>query len=206
MRSHPLQFIPTPSAKEQGITFHPGIGIAYVTKIRSRHSEPVDRALVSRNSVPGPKFTAENSPRSVCISTPIVIPVGYDADICSPDDRNRLQGPNSESALPPGRHKVAFGDFRSGAQIPLRERGACVLVHRLSYPLGTTRLFVRPVIGTAREAPIQNRHFDPVGTRLHLEIFDPAPKFLSESVVAGCRYHRIRTPLRPNEYNFPLSY
>ncbi|MQM22498.1 hypothetical protein Taro_055551 [Colocasia esculenta] len=64
--SHPLWFIPTPSAKELGITFHTGIGIAYVTTIRNRHSETVDRALVSRNSVPGPKFPRErgqNPPR-----------------------------------------------------------------------------------------------------------------------------------------------
>ncbi|MQM19525.1 hypothetical protein Taro_052533 [Colocasia esculenta] len=54
--SHPLRFIPTPSAKELGITFRLGIGIAYVTTIQNRHSETVDRALVSWNSVPGPKF------------------------------------------------------------------------------------------------------------------------------------------------------
>ncbi|MQM17450.1 hypothetical protein Taro_050422 [Colocasia esculenta] len=45
--SHPLRFIPTPSAKELGITFRTGIGIAYVTTIRNRHSETVDKALVS---------------------------------------------------------------------------------------------------------------------------------------------------------------
>ncbi|MQL72309.1 hypothetical protein Taro_004650 [Colocasia esculenta] len=54
--SHPLRFIPTPSAKELGITFRTGVGIAYVTTIRNRHSETVDRVLVSRNSVPGPKY------------------------------------------------------------------------------------------------------------------------------------------------------
>ncbi|MQL81454.1 hypothetical protein Taro_013936 [Colocasia esculenta] len=43
-------------AKELGITFRPGIGIAYVTTIRNRHFETVDRALVSRNSVMEPKF------------------------------------------------------------------------------------------------------------------------------------------------------
>ncbi|MQL82667.1 hypothetical protein Taro_015150, partial [Colocasia esculenta] len=58
--SHPLRFIPTPSAKELGITFRTGIGIAYVTTIRNRHSEMVDRALVSRNSVSGPKFPPEH--------------------------------------------------------------------------------------------------------------------------------------------------
>ncbi|MQL95071.1 hypothetical protein Taro_027751 [Colocasia esculenta] len=69
--SHPLRFIPTPSAKELGITFHTGIRIAYVTTIRNRHFETVDKALVSRNSVPQPK-----SPPSVCTSTPTAVPSG----------------------------------------------------------------------------------------------------------------------------------
>ncbi|MQM10605.1 hypothetical protein Taro_043499 [Colocasia esculenta] len=43
-------------AKELDITFRMGIRIAYVTTIRNRHSETVDRELVSRNSIPGPKF------------------------------------------------------------------------------------------------------------------------------------------------------
>ncbi|MQL75140.1 hypothetical protein Taro_007537, partial [Colocasia esculenta] len=79
--------IVTPSAKELGITFRPDIGIAYVTTIRNRHSKTVDRALISQNSVSGPKFL----------------------------------------------------------------HGACVLVHRLSYPLGRAWIFVRPAIRTARE-------------------------------------------------------
>ncbi|MQM03229.1 hypothetical protein Taro_036002, partial [Colocasia esculenta] len=74
----------------------PGRRITYVTTIRNRHFETIDRALVSQNSVSRPKF----------------------------------------------------------------HRGACVLVHRLSYPLGRMRIFVRPTIGTARDALIQNRHFD----------------------------------------------
>ncbi|MQM17041.1 hypothetical protein Taro_050006 [Colocasia esculenta] len=52
----PLPFIPTPSAKELARTFRPGIGISYVTTIRNRHSETVDRALVLWDSVPSPKF------------------------------------------------------------------------------------------------------------------------------------------------------
>ncbi|MQL72292.1 hypothetical protein Taro_004649 [Colocasia esculenta] len=51
--------IVTPYAIELDITFRTGIGIAYVTTIRNRHSETVDKALVSRNSVPGPKFPPE---------------------------------------------------------------------------------------------------------------------------------------------------
>ncbi|MQL90973.1 hypothetical protein Taro_023572 [Colocasia esculenta] len=58
-------------------------------------------------------------------------------------------------------------EFHSRAEIL---RVACVLVHRLSYPLGRTRIFVRPAIGTARKAPIQNRHFDP-------PTISPIPRF-----------------------------
>ncbi|MQM05826.1 hypothetical protein Taro_038647 [Colocasia esculenta] len=54
---------------------------------------------------------------------------------------------------------------------------ACVLVQRLSYPLGRTWIFVCPEIRTARKAPIQNRHFDAIGKRSHSEISGLAPKF-----------------------------
>ncbi|MQM23712.1 hypothetical protein Taro_056778 [Colocasia esculenta] len=63
--SHSLRFFTTPSAKELGITFRTGIRIAYVTTIRNRHSETVDKALVSRNSVPGPKFPPELATPSI---------------------------------------------------------------------------------------------------------------------------------------------
>ncbi|MQL93938.1 hypothetical protein Taro_026592, partial [Colocasia esculenta] len=76
-----------------------------------------------------------------------------------PRHRNRLCDHNSESALRVGRQGAGFAEFHSGAKI---HRGACVLVHRLSYPLGTKRIFVHSVIGTTRKAPIQNRLFDPV--------------------------------------------
>ncbi|MQM04692.1 hypothetical protein Taro_037488 [Colocasia esculenta] len=45
---------------------------------------------------------------------------------------------------------------------PKFHHGACVLVHRLSYPLGKTQIFVRAAIRTARESPIRNRNFEPV--------------------------------------------
>ncbi|MQL69925.1 hypothetical protein Taro_002221 [Colocasia esculenta] len=48
-------------AKELGITFRRSIGIAYVTTIRNRHSETVDKALVSQNSFPGPKSPPERT-------------------------------------------------------------------------------------------------------------------------------------------------
>ncbi|MQL85609.1 hypothetical protein Taro_018141 [Colocasia esculenta] len=89
---------------------------------------------------------------------------------------------------------------------PKFHRRACVLVHRLSYPLGKTQIFFSVAIGTTRESPIRNRHFDPAGTRSDLEISGPTPKFLSGRVVAGCRFDRIRTPIRSNEHNFSLGY
>ncbi|MQM16219.1 hypothetical protein Taro_049170 [Colocasia esculenta] len=73
-------------------------------------------------------------------------------------------------------------------------------------PSGRTWIFIRPGVGTAREAPIKNRHFDPVGKWSHSKISGPAPKFLSGSAVASCRCDRIRTPLRSNGHNFSLGY
>ncbi|MQL95130.1 hypothetical protein Taro_027790, partial [Colocasia esculenta] len=67
---------------------------------------------------------------------------------------------------------------------PKLHRRACVLVYRLSYPLGKTQIFFRAVIGTARESPIRNRYFNPFGTRLDSGISGPAPKFLSGSNVS----------------------
>ncbi|MQM23861.1 hypothetical protein Taro_056931 [Colocasia esculenta] len=101
----------------------------------------VDKAMVSRNSVRG-----QNSPRSVCTSTPTAV------------------------------------------------------------PSGRMRIFIRLGVGTARESPIQNRHFDPVGKWSHSEISGLAPKFLSGSADAGCRCDRIRTPLRSNMHNISLGY
>ncbi|MQL82922.1 hypothetical protein Taro_015398 [Colocasia esculenta] len=50
--SLPLRFIPSPSAKELCITFRMGIRIAYVTKIRNRHSETVEIPFRGQNSPP----------------------------------------------------------------------------------------------------------------------------------------------------------
>ncbi|MQL82266.1 hypothetical protein Taro_014735 [Colocasia esculenta] len=40
-------------------------------------------------------------------------------------------------------------------------------------PYGQTQIFIRPGVGTAREAPIQNRHFDTVGKRSDSKISSP---------------------------------
>ncbi|MQM07687.1 hypothetical protein Taro_040533 [Colocasia esculenta] len=124
--SHPFRIILTPSATELAITFRSGIEIAYVSTIRNRHSETVDRTLDSWNFMLGPKF----------------------------------------------------------------HLGACVLVHRLSYPLGKKRIFVRTAIRTACESPIQNRHFDPVGTRfsccnVSLDHVNPGQSNHTESACHG---------------------
>ncbi|MQM03483.1 hypothetical protein Taro_036271 [Colocasia esculenta] len=79
------------------------------------------------------------------------------------------------------------------------DRKLCSTWHE-NYSPGETRIFARSANGTAREAPIQNWHFDPVSTRPHSTISDSAQKFLSGSVVAGRRCARIRTPLRSNRY------
>ncbi|MQL82899.1 hypothetical protein Taro_015392 [Colocasia esculenta] len=84
-----------------------------------------------------------------------------------PRHRNRLCDHNSESAFRDGRLGASFAEFRSGAEIPLLS--VCTSTP-IVVPLGRTRIFVRPAIGTAREAPIRNRHFDPVGTRSNSEI------------------------------------
>ncbi|MQM21847.1 hypothetical protein Taro_054892 [Colocasia esculenta] len=344
--SHPLRFIPTPSAKELGITFRTGVGIAYVTTIRNRHSETVDSALVSRNSIPGtkfppgacvlvhrlpippvrrgylfargsepparPQFRIGTSTRSVngriwrfsvrrpnsspgarsraadaiayghpiakkgktfrsvigiayktpirnrhsealdaallplavrrrfgvenlrfalrncdssrrshlfqgflAVATPSISRTAGGAhtrsrpvtaigshvrlDARSPPQnfphgrRNRLCDHNSESALRDGRQRAGFAEFHSVDKIPTWS--VCTSTPTADTS-GQTRIFIRQGVGSTREAPIQNRHFDPLGKWSHLEIFGPAPKFLSGSAVAGCRSDRIRTPLR----------
>ncbi|MQM04447.1 hypothetical protein Taro_037254 [Colocasia esculenta] len=114
--SHPLEFIPTPSAKELGITFRTGIGIGYVTTIRNRHSETVDKALVSRNSVPGPKFPPRASDSLDCA--------------------NPWRSPHAE---PPSHIDRKSCSTRREISSP-----ACVLVHRLPYPaVGRAYLFDR---------------------------------------------------------------
>ncbi|MQM22640.1 hypothetical protein Taro_055694 [Colocasia esculenta] len=197
--SHPLRFIPTPSSKELGITFRTGIGIAYVTTIRNRHSETVDMALVSRNSVLEQKF-----PRSVCTSTPTAVTLRSDADIYSPGVATPSITRIAGGAHTRSRPATAIG---SRVQLDVRSPPQSVCISTpIAVPSGRTRIFIRPGVGTAREAPIQNRHFDPIGKRTHSEISRPVPKFLSGSAVAGCRCDRIRTPLRSNRHNFSLGY
>ncbi|MQM23586.1 hypothetical protein Taro_056652 [Colocasia esculenta] len=48
----PSGLLPPPSPEEMGITFRPVIRITYVTTLRNRLSEPVEKTPVSRNSEP----------------------------------------------------------------------------------------------------------------------------------------------------------
>ncbi|MQL96473.1 hypothetical protein Taro_029166, partial [Colocasia esculenta] len=79
-----------------------------------------------------------------------------------PEYRNSLCDHNSESTLRDGRQGAGFYEFRFGAEIG--PRNVCTSTPIVE-PLGSMRIFVRPAIGTAREAPIRNQHFDPVRTR-----------------------------------------
>ncbi|MQL77118.1 hypothetical protein Taro_009536, partial [Colocasia esculenta] len=75
---------------------------------------------------------------------------------------------------------------------PKFHHGACVLIHRLSYPFGKMWIFIRAVIRTARETPIWNRHFDSAGIRtLVLLNFMPGPKFHRGAYVL---IHRLSYP------------
>ncbi|MQL85907.1 hypothetical protein Taro_018439 [Colocasia esculenta] len=51
----------------------------------------------------------------------------------------------------------------------------------------------------------RNRHFDPVGSRSHSEIYGPAPKFHSGSVVAGCRCDAYKHPFAQTGITFRSS-
>ncbi|MQM05739.1 hypothetical protein Taro_038556 [Colocasia esculenta] len=104
---------------------------------QNRHSKTVDKALVSRDSVPGPKFH-RGAAKELGITFRPGIGIAYVTTI-----RNRHSETVDRALV--SRDSVLGPKFR---------RGACVLVHRLSYPSGRTRIFVRPGIETAREAPI----------------------------------------------------
>ncbi|MQM07713.1 hypothetical protein Taro_040551 [Colocasia esculenta] len=70
---------------------------------------------------------------------------------------------NSESAFRDGRQDAGIAEFRSEAEIP--PRSVCTSTP-IAHPFGQMKIFLRLAIRTAREAPIRNRHFDPVSTRL----------------------------------------
>ncbi|MQM22889.1 hypothetical protein Taro_055948, partial [Colocasia esculenta] len=148
MRSHPVTAIET---KELGITFHTGIGIAYVTTIQNRHSETVDRALVLRNSVPGPKFPPGALHR---LSYP---PVG----------RRYLFARGSE---PPARPQFRIGTStrsvnghirRFSVRLPNSSSGArSQAADAIAYGhrFAQTGITFRSFIGIAYKIPIRNRH------------------------------------------------
>ncbi|MQL87275.1 hypothetical protein Taro_019821, partial [Colocasia esculenta] len=84
--------------------------------------------------------------------------------------RNCLCDHNSELALRDGRKRAGFVEFRSEAKIP--PQSVCTSTPT-TVPSGRTRIFIRPEVGTAREAPIQNWHFDPRLPRLRESLAEP---------------------------------
>ncbi|MQL88263.1 hypothetical protein Taro_020815 [Colocasia esculenta] len=152
-------------AKELGITFRTGIGIAYVTTIRNRHSETVDRALVSWNSVLGPKFP----PKRVYYYTDCRT-LRSDVDIYSLEGRIRLRGPNSESALRPDRSDSL--DYANRWRSPHAEPAShsdwksCSTRCEISSPAKELGITFRTGIGIAYVTTIRNRHSETVDRAL----------------------------------------
>ncbi|MQL77792.1 hypothetical protein Taro_010210, partial [Colocasia esculenta] len=195
--------IVTPYAKELGITFRPSIGIADVTTIRNLHSETVDRTLVSRNSVPGPKFAAERTVDRALVlrnsvpgpkfaaervfSIPIVVPVGV--------GRGYLFARRSE---PPARPHFRIGTSSRSAQGRIRtfpvwqpnsspgawSRAADAIAY--GHPFAQTGITFRSVIRITCKTPTRNRHSEalvsplsPQAMRRHFGVEKPsfrAPK------------------------------
>ena len=143
------------------ITFRPGIGIAYVTTIRNRHSETVDKALVSQNSVPGPKF-----PPGACV---LVHRLSYPSV-----GRGYLFARGSE---PPARPQFRIGTStrsvngrirrfpvrRPNSSPGVRSRAADAIAY--GHPFAQKGITFRSVLGIAYKTPIRNRHSEaPVAT------------------------------------------
>ncbi|MQM12527.1 hypothetical protein Taro_045443, partial [Colocasia esculenta] len=160
--SHPLRFILTRSEKELNITFRTGIGITFVTKIRNRHSESVDRELVLRNFVRGPK-----SPPGACV---LVHRLPY-----PPVGRRNLFAWWSE---PPARPQLRIGTSTQSVngrirRFPVRQpnssAGARSWVADLiayGHCFAQTRITFRSVIGIAYKTPIRNQHGEPLDAPL----------------------------------------
>ena len=152
--SHPLRFIPTPSAKELGITFRTGIGIAYVTTIWNRHSETVDKMLVSRNSILGAKFH-----RGACV---LVHRLPYPPVGCG-----YLFARGSE---PPARPQFRIGTSTRSVngrirRFPVRRpnsspgaRSQAADAIAYGHRFAQTGITFRSVFGITYKTPIRNRH------------------------------------------------
>ncbi|MQM09881.1 hypothetical protein Taro_042762, partial [Colocasia esculenta] len=63
---------------------------------------------------------------------------------------------------------------------------------RIAYVTTLQNRLSEPVIGTAHEDPIPNRHSDPVGPGLDSEISCPAPGFRSRRAAAAPDAHGFR--------------
>ncbi|MQL99399.1 hypothetical protein Taro_032121, partial [Colocasia esculenta] len=160
--SHPFRVILTPSGRELAISFCPGIRIAYVSTIRNRHSETVDRTLVLQNSVPGRNSTADCVYYCTDCRTPWV-GCGY------------FFAPRSEPTASP---QFEIGTSTRSAQgrirrFPIRRpnsspggwsRAADAIAY--GYPFTQTGITFCSVIEIAYKTPIQNRHSETLVTPL----------------------------------------
>ncbi|MQM15173.1 hypothetical protein Taro_048108 [Colocasia esculenta] len=187
------------------IFIRPGVDTAREASIQNRHLDPVDKWSHSEISDPAPKFLSGNA-RLPRLRESLAVPTRGAAqsqrlDVVFNSTRDLL--PRSWIWVP------EHCRYSHPLRIPFRgqnfPRSVCTSTP-IVVPSGRTRIFIRPGVGTAREAPIQNWHFDPVDKWSHSEISGPTPKFLSGSAVAGCRCDRIRTPLRSNMHNVSLAY
>ncbi|MQM10046.1 hypothetical protein Taro_042934 [Colocasia esculenta] len=171
-----------PVAKELGITFRPGIEIAYVTTIRNRLSETVSRALVLQNSVLGPKFHP-----GACVKYADFLSFRGGLDpitggLWLSDIAHHHLAIAILFLIAGHMYKTNLGighglkDILEAHKGPFTGQG-----HKGLYEILTTSwhaqlsrtptvvsfdrtgISVRTGVETAREAPIRNRHFDPVG-------------------------------------------
>ncbi|MQM23347.1 hypothetical protein Taro_056411, partial [Colocasia esculenta] len=205
-------FPPLASAKELGITFRTGIRIAYVTTIRNRHSGTVDKALVSQNSVAGPKSPPERGPE------PPARPqfrIGTSTrSVNARIHRFPVRRPNSSpGAWSQAADAIAYGHrfaqtcitFRSVTGIayktPIRNRHPEALdAHLLPQAIRPKKLGItfHTGIGIAYVTTIRNRHSETVDKAMVLQNSVSRPKSPSERVRRGYLFARgSEPPARP---------
>ncbi|MQL92119.1 hypothetical protein Taro_024737 [Colocasia esculenta] len=141
-------------AKELGITFHPGIGIAYVTTIQNQQSETVDKALVSRNSVSGPKFHPGACVLVHRLSYPLVGSGYLFARGSEPPARPQFRIGTSTRSLKGRIRRFAVRRPNSSPGVCSRAADAIAYGH----PFAQMGITFRSIIRITYKMPIQNRH------------------------------------------------
>ncbi|MQM23002.1 hypothetical protein Taro_056063, partial [Colocasia esculenta] len=174
---------------QRGITFRSVIRIAYKTTLRNRHIETPDARLLPKAIRRRFGFIPTPSAKELGITFRSGIGIAYVTTI-----RNR-HSETVDMALVLW-NSVPWPKFHSRAALVLRNSipgpkfhlGACVIGTPIVVPFDRTGIFVRTGVRTSREAPIRNRHFDPVGTAREAPIrnrhFDPFSK-RSHSEISG---------------------